>query len=200
MSIILFIACIDNDKSDGDRDIQIDTGTTFEPSWEPSDEPIDTGSSENDNDDDNDDGNDDDDEQITLLLEGDWSLGAPNLLSDPCGVSEFQEVSDFVPSSIGVSDSQEESFIMEPDGLPCERNETELRCDNFYFDEETSALGLSAVLAIKNEITGGIISASQMELLFDVTIQSCDGPGCFFIETALNFPCSLTQSTMANHL
>ena len=185
---IIFTACIDNDKNDGERDIQIDTGTTFEPSWEPSDEPNDTGSP------------DEPDEEVTLLLEGDWSLGTPTLLSDPCKVSDYQEVSEFVPNSIGVSDSQEDSFIMEPDGLPCERNETELRCDTFFFEEETSALGLSAVLDIKNEITGTINSASQMELVFDVTIQSCDGPGCWFMEQALDFPCALKQTTTANHL
>ena len=192
---ILFFACI-SQKEDGERDITIDTATEFEPSWEPSSEPsseidsggVDTAEPEPEP-----------EPEVTLLNEGNWQLGNPTLLSDACGVAEFQDVSDFVPSSIGVTDSQADSFVMLPDGLNCERNTSELRCDTFFFDEETSAIGLSATLAIKNEITGEIQSASQMTLIFDVTIQSCDGPGCFFIEAALNFPCLLQQSSQATH-
>ena len=193
MMLFVFLACL-NQKSDSERDVMIDTATEFEPSWEPSSEP----SSEEDS------GSEDTAEpdpepEVVLLNEGDWNLGSPTLISDACGVAEFQDVSGFVPSSVGVTDSQPESFVMLPDGLNCERNATELRCDTFYFDEETSAVGLAATLAIKNEITGEIESASEMSLDFDVTIQSCDGPGCWFIEAALSFPCLLQQRSQASH-
>ena len=195
MFAVLLFACT-NQKEEPERDITIDTATEFEPSWEPSSEPsseVDTGEM------DTAEPEPEPEPEVTLLNEGDWSLGSPTLLSDACGVAEFQNVSDFVPSSIGVADSQADSFVMLPDGLSCERNETELRCDTFYFDEETTAVGLAATLAIKNEITGTIQSESQMTLNFDVTIQSCDGPGCFFIEVALTFPCLLQQSSVATH-
>ena len=194
MIISAFFACTDQ-KSDSEREVMIDTATEFEPSWEPSSEP----SSEDSGSTDTADPDPDPEPDVVLLNEGDWRLGSPTLISDACGVAEFQDVSGFVPTSIGVTDSQPDSFVMLPDGLSCERNPTELRCDTFYFDEETSAVGLSATLSIKNEITGEIQSASEMSLNFDVTIQSCDGPGCWFIEAALSFPCLLQQRSQASH-
>lgn len=182
--LYIFFGCALS-KTDDNPTVRIDTATEFEPSWEPSDEPN------------NDSGNI---EESQNLVEGDWSLGSPDLISDACGVAEYQDVSGFIPTSIGIANSTEDGFLMLPDELPCYRNDSDIRCDTFYFDEETSAIGLSATLTIKNEINGTIQDERNMTLVFDVTIQSCDGPGCFFIESALPFPCLLQERTEATAL
>ena len=76
----------------------------------------------------------------------------------------------FIPPSIGVGDSTEDSYLMLPDSLTCTRNDMDFVCDSIS-EEDT---GIGATLSIVNEITGTIIDEETMILDFDVTIESCE--------------------------
>ena len=121
-----------------------------------------------------------------ILEEGSWNLAAPTLLSDVCNVGNFQDVSGFVASSIGIGSSTESSFVMLPDQLLCTRNNLDFTCSTYSFVEDT---GFAAELSIRNDISGRIEDEENVVFQFDVTIESCAGIGCLLIETALPFPC-----------
>ena len=130
--------------------------------------------------------------EATILLEGDWNLSAPTLISDDCGVGDFQDVTGFVPPSIGVGNSTEDGYLMLPDGLTCTRTDMDFSCASLYLEEDT---GIGATLSITNEIGGTIIDEETMILDFDVTIESCEGLGCLLIEVALTWPCLIELQT-----
>ena len=128
-----------------------------------------------------------------ILDEGTWNLSTPQLLSDSCGINGYQEVSEFVPSSLIVDNSEEDSFLLKPDSLVCERTGLDFSCDSVSISE--SALAGTASMQILSEISGTIISEDSFEMIFDVTIESCEGGGCFLVELALTFPCPVTLKT-----
>ena len=128
-----------------------------------------------------------------VLREGSWSLSAPELISDSCGVDNYQDVSEFVPESLTIDGSTENSFTLKPDGLRCEREDLDYTCDSLSISE--SALLGTATMEIVNEISGTIVSESELEMVFDVTIESCEGLGCLAIEAALSFPCPVQLTT-----
>ncbi|MBM76786.1 MAG: hypothetical protein CMK59_15375 [Proteobacteria bacterium] len=174
-----------------------ETKTDTAESTEPSSEYEDTGaepSSETASEPSNEPSNEPSDEPAPLILdEGSWSLSTPNLVSDSCGVDNYQDVSEFVPNSITIDNSTENGFVLKPDNLQCERQGLEYTCDSLSLSE--SALLGSATMEIVNEISGTIISDNQLDMVFDVTIESCDGIGCLAIEAALSFPCPVRLTT-----
>lgn len=121
-----------------------------------------------------------------IVHEGTWELAPPTLISDVCNVGNFQDVSGFVPPSIGIGSSTEASFLMLPDQLLCTKNAVDFVCSSFSFTEDT---GFAAELSIRNDISGYIEDEENIVLRFEVTIESCDGLGCLVIGAALDFPC-----------
>ena len=108
------------------------------------------------------------------------------------GVGDFQDVTEFVPPSVGIGNSTKDGYLMLPDGLTCTRNNMDFSCASLYLEEDT---GIGATLSITNEIGGFVIDEETMILDFDVTIDSCEGLGCYLIEVALTWPCLIELQT-----
>lgn len=149
-----------------------ESGPTTEPASEPEDPP---------------------EPEAVILSEGNWDLSPATLISDACEVGNFQDVTGFVPPSIGVGSSTEDGYLMLPDNLNCTRNDMDFTCSSFSFEEDTGFL--YAFLTILTEIEGTIIDEETMILDFDVTIESCEGTGCYFMEFELTWPCLIELQT-----
>ena len=132
---------------------------------------------------------------VIVLEEGTWSLATPKLVSDTCDVNKHQDVTEFVPLEIMIAKSSETSFNIDT-GTVCTRNDLAYQCTEQNFVE--SALLGSAELEITSVMSGDIRDASNIDITFDVTIESCKGIGCLAIETVLKFPCPVTLTTTGN--
>jgi len=128
-----------------------------------------------------------------ILNEGTWDLSAPALTYDSCGVNGYQEVSEFVPANLTIENSDADSFRLLPDDLLCERDGLDFYCESLSLSEE--ALAGTASMQILSAISGTVVSEDNFDMVFDVTIESCEGSGCFLIELALTFPCPVTLNT-----
>ena len=131
-----------------------------------------------------------------VLQEGDWNVASPTLVSDSCELSNFQDVSEFVPAIIEVFNSSEASFNID-DTIVCEIDTSSFQCAAQIFTE--SVLLDSATMTIRNVMSGNIVNAELMDVTFDVTVESCDGIGCWAVESVLNFPCPVELTTSANY-
>ena len=132
-----------------------------------------------------------------LVEEGTWSLASASLDSDSCGVDRYQDVKEFVPAEIVISNSAESSFQIDSDTV-CTRTDLDFTCSSQ--DVSESALAGTAELQISTVMSGTIIDESNMDITFDVTIEECNGGGCVVIEWALTFPCPVTLTTSASPL
>jgi hypothetical protein len=130
-----------------------------------------------------------------ILEEGTWSLASAILVSDSCGVDKYQDVKKFVPPEIMITDSSEASFKIDA-GTVCTRNNLDYTCSGQ--DVSESALGGTAELQINSVMSGEIVDESDIDITFDVTIESCKGVGCIAIQAVLKFPCPVTLNTQAN--
>ena len=195
MILAIILAC--SDKSD--TPIEPSTEASTEPSTETSTEPSNETSTEPSNETSTEPASEPEEPpepEAVILLEGDWNLSPPTLISDVCGVGDFQDVTGFVPPTIGVGNSTEDGYLMLPDSLTCTRNDVDFSCETLYLEEDT---GIGAILSIVNEINGTIIDEETMILDFDVTIESCDGFLCGLMELALTWPCLIELQTEGTH-
>ena len=131
-----------------------------------------------------------------ILQEGDWNAATPTIVSDSCELNNFQDVSEFVPEIIEVFNSSETSFNID-DTIVCTIDELSFQCDPQMFTE--SVLFDSATMTIRNVMSGDIVNGALMDLYFDVTVESCDGVGCWAVESVLDFPCPVELTTSANY-
>ena len=184
--LIFLMACGPDTKTDTGESLEpadeTQEDSAAEPSGDPENEPSDDPENEPSN-----------EPEPIIIREGTWSLSAPNLVSDSCGVDAFQDVAEFVPDSLNIDSSTESGFTLKPDNLLCDREDLDYTCDSLSISE--SALLGTATMEIVNEISGTIVSDSELEMVFDVTIESCDGIGCLAIEAALSFPCPVQLTT-----
>ena len=63
-----------------------------------------------------------------VVAEGSWSLGTPNLLSDPCGLNGYEDVTSFVPAALEISNSDETGFNLDAQ-TRCALTEMDFTCD-----------------------------------------------------------------------
>ena len=122
---------------------------------------------------------------------GTWNVSNPELISDTCSIQDFQEVNGMVPEDFKI----EESYLtfFKTDTTTCPISPTgAFVCDVTSLEE--SALGGAAAMQIETTMKGKIRSASEMDLGFDVIINSCEGVGCIAVELALTFPCPIILS------
>lgn len=122
---------------------------------------------------------------------GAWNVSNPELISDSCGIQDFQEVNDMIPSGFKV----EESYLtfFKTDTTSCPTSPTgAFICDVTSLEE--SALGGTATMQIETTMKGKLRSSTEMDLGFDVIINSCEGVGCIAVELALTFPCPIILS------
>ena len=128
---------------------------------------------------------------------GTWLVSSPELISDECSVAQYQDIADMVPTDFIITQSDEGQFdTVDTDCV--------IGPDNGFFCEEIhiqdTALGGTARLKIATTMAGNFVSNSEMELSFDVVMQSCEGSGCFMIEMALDFPCLVLLRANAEYL
>ena len=182
---LLALGCTPN--NDGTPD-PVDTGN-------PGDDTGDTADTEETDTDDTDTDDTDTDDtgpQPIIIDEGAWSLTPANLVSDTCNVDKYQDVTEFVPVEIMISDSSEASFKIDAETI-CTRDDLDYLCTGQ--DVSESALAGTAKLEINSVMSGVIVNESKMDITFDVTIEECKGVGCLAIETVLTFPCPVTLTT-----
>ena len=185
LSFLVLTGCAKESTDAGDTGIgAVDTGS----------DPVDTGE---DTDDTNTETGDpvDTGTPAVVLKEGDWNMASPKLLSDSCGVNDYQDVSEFVPEILVVDNSSATSFGL-GDGSTCTRTGMDFVCEPQ--DVSESALSGTAELHIESILSGTIIDSTTMDTLMDVTILECTGGGCVLIELALTFPCPVELGTTAN--
>jgi hypothetical protein len=166
---------------------------------DPTDGAVDTGADPADTDEDTDedtgDTNTDTDPATILVKEGSWNMATPTLLSDSCGVNDYQDVSEFVPKTLVVDNSSATAFGL-GDGSTCTRTGMDFICESQDVSEE--ALGGTAELHIESILSGTIVDSTALDILMDVTILECTGAGCYLIELALTFPCPVQLRTAAS--
>ncbi len=115
-----------------------------------------------------------------------WTVSNPVSLSDKCGVGNHQEVTEMVPSEFTIEQSSQVSFRT-GDGVGCMLSSFgEFTCEAEYLEQSAMP---GATLMIETIMKGRLLTSTTMNLHFDVVIQTCEGPGCLFIELALPFPC-----------
>ena len=185
--LVLASACTpsnDGSVDTSDTDIADDTDTD------------DTETDETDTDDTDTDDTDTDDTDTApppvIVEEGTWSLASPTLVSDSCNVDNYQDVTKFVPTEIKITNSSEASFQIDA-GIICTRNDLRYTCTDQ--DVSESALAGTAELQINSVMSGQIIDESNVDINFDVVIESCKGVGCIAIEAVLKFPCPVELTT-----
>ena len=118
----------------------------------------------------------------------------PNVVSDTCGVGDYQDVTEFVPGDMEVTSSDLDAFTLS-DGSVCVRDDLAFTCDTH--DVSESALSGTATLEITSTLSGTIVDEENLNVSMDVTIESCEGVGCWMIELALTWPCPIELGTGA---
>ena len=129
-----------------------------------------------------------------LLSQGSWSLSSPQILSDVCSLNSYQDVTESVPTTIVVTQSSEAGFTVDSE-TQCTRSDLVFTCSSQETTE--SALAGTAEMIITSVMSGVIINEDEMDTIFDVTIESCEGAGCIAIEAALTLPCPVTLESRA---
>ena len=135
--------------------------------------------------------------EVLLPKEGQWGFAKPNLVSDPCGINDYQDVTEFVPAQTSLSDSTETGFVLDGN-TACDRTDLNFECASIDVSED--ALGGTATLIIDSTTSGLIVSDSSLSVDMNVNITECQGAGCALIELALTFPCAVELSTQATAL
>lgn len=114
--------------------------------------------------------------------------------SDPCMLENFQDVSEFLPAVLQISQSTSTSFQMgEPggDSQQCTLSADNYTCTRFESVEETP---VGADLIIDTGLSGTVLSAGALDGVLDLSI-TCDGGGCTLLELGgLTFPCAFGAS------
>jgi len=148
---------------------------TSEPTNEPTNEPAEEPASEPTN-----------EPEALILEEGNWAIGTTTVISDVCDINNYNDVTNFTAAEIGIAQSTENDFLMTPDNLLCTRNDLEFTCEALSLEQEAI---VGATLIISNTIRGTIIDDKNMDLYFDVNIETCEGWMCWSLELALTWPC-----------
>lgn len=122
---------------------------------------------------------------------GTWNVSSPELVSDTCSIQDFQEVDGMVPSDFKVEESYLTFFKTDTTSCPISPTGA-FTCEVTSLEE--SALGGTATMQIETTMKGKLRSSTEMDLGFDVIINSCEGVGCIAVELALTFPCPIILS------
>jgi hypothetical protein len=128
---------------------------------------------------------------------GDWGMAKPQILSDSCGVNNYQDVVDFVPKTLSIIDPTEDGFDLD-DSSSCVLIDDHFVCDTQ--EASASTLGDTATMIIESTLSGDVKSSTLLDTWMDVVILECEGAGCFLIELALTFPCPIELQTQASKL
>ncbi len=128
---------------------------------------------------------------------GEWGMAEPQILSDSCGVNDYQDVLEFVPKTLTILNPTPSGFELD-DGSACSLAEEEFVCATQNVNE--SALSGTATLVIESTLSGKIENSTRLDTQMDVLIQECQGGGCVLIEMALTFPCPIQLETQASKL
>ena len=135
-------------------------------------------------------------EPVSLLEEGQWSLTEPELISDPCNVNNFNDVSEMVPTQLEVSNVSETGFNIDDDVF-CTLEGSLFSCEEQHFSEET----WGATIEIRNQMEGKMLTPTSLNVGFTVTLLSCSDNAvvCGLMETVMDLPCTLMLETTASH-
>ena len=154
----------------------------------------DTNEEINDTDTNEDTGSDEDPVDDAIIVnDGMWSLDTPTVEHDGCEAGNYQDLSEMVPVEIEISNGSVSSFMVD-DGS-CSVSGTDFVCSAEETSEST--LAGTATLNISSTMSGTILSDSELDVYFDVVMESCEGIGCGAIELAMTFPCTIELSTTA---
>ena len=157
-----------------------------------------------------------------VLQEGTWEMATPDIVLDDCDLSRYQNVADFIPNTLQIVNATETGFALVNYGY-CNVTTTTtttdaaatsgraFNCTEIDFEQNAIA---GADLMITSAFSGAILigdddtsvlstpaaaaaAASDMDIVMDVILNKCNGPSCFFLERALDFPCWLKLRTDA---
>ena len=137
-----------------------------------------------------------------IIKESSFHYLGTHLRSDVCGLSSYEELSDFLPNRLDISNSKEAHFNIDTD-IQCHRYGSENR--KFTCDEQkltrTSIVPFfgQVTMNLNNTTSGKILSEHAIELKFEVSVQDCtdNQAGCFAVGLGLDLPCKLTLETIA---
>ena len=130
-------------------------------------------------------------EEPVIANLGTWKVANPQLISDACSIEDFQEVNGMVPSEFKIEESYLTFFKTDTTSCPISPTGA-FTCEVTSLEEP--ALGGTATMQIETTMKGKLRSSTEMDLGFDVIINSCEGVGCIAVELALTFPCPIILS------
>ena len=119
------------------------------------------------------------------IKNGEWSIENIKTTTDSCNVSRYHDLRKMTPSNFDVLKSNSTYFFANE--VVCTINQHDFVCEPVYVT--SSALRGAAKIKVKTVMGGKIKSNSFMKLNFGITLESCRGFGCFFINKVLDFPC-----------
>ena len=125
---------------------------------------------------------------------GTWDVTDYELTRDDCGLANWQNVDDFVPSSFEITLTGEDAFTMAADGGEagaCVVDQVGVfSCDSDTV-EESVGYGLDATMVIETAFSGSLDSTMEMTGQTDLDV-TCDGSSCEYLSYAgLSFPCPM---------
>jgi len=119
------------------------------------------------------------------IKSGEWSIGNAKTSIDSCNINKYRNLKRMIPANFKIAKTTPNSFYAK-DKL-CIINNYAFTCEPLF--TISPALRGAAKMRVKTIMNGRIKSSSFMKLNFGITIESCQGFGCFFINKVLDFPC-----------
>ena len=129
-----------------------------------------------------------------ILEEGEWGMSEPQVISDVCGVDSCQDVLEFVPKTMLITNVTDLGFDLDEDDF-CAIEDLAFSCHQQQLEE--SVLSGTATMMIESTLSGDVENANLVNTFMDVTITDCEGAGCALIELALTFPCPIQLNAKA---
>ncbi len=179
--VLLISACgsADDDKESTDTSITTDTSAT------------DTNATDTNT---TDSGTSDTAPELLLPEAGTWDMSEQRVVSDSCGIGDYQDVLEFVPGEIEISNVTEAGFNLD-ENVYCDLSDSIFSCTTQLLEEST--MGGTATMIIDSTMSGIVEDSNLISTDMDVVITSCEGAGCLLVELALTFPCPIELEATA---
>ena len=132
--------------------------------------------------------------ELVLPEAGTWDMSEKQVVSDSCGIGDYQDVLEFEPSEIEISNVTEAGFNLD-DNVYCDLSDSIFSCTTQLLEEST--MGGTATMMIDSTMSGIVEDSNLISTEMSVVITSCEGAGCLLVELALTFPCPIDLEATA---
>ena len=130
----------------------------------------------------------DTEEPRVVAQEGTWNVTSVQLIEDPCGLDNWEDVTAFVPPQFQVSNADESGFNLDAQTRCDVDSAYQIECDSQEIEQDV--LAGTATFVITNTFQGELQASNDIAVDFNISLI-CEGLGCVAVEVALDFPCSV---------